>query len=40
MAVARVLGYGSDGEALLADHRERGRRARAVATEVFRRVGE
>jgi glutamate-ammonia-ligase adenylyltransferase len=39
-AVARVLGYGSDGEALLADHRERGRRARAVATEVFRRVGE
>ncbi len=39
-AVARVLGYGSDGEALLAEHRERGRRARAVATEVFRRVGE
>jgi glutamate-ammonia-ligase adenylyltransferase len=39
-AVARVLGFGSDGEALLADHRERGRRARAVATEVFRRVGE
>jgi glutamate-ammonia-ligase adenylyltransferase len=40
MAVARVLGYGSDGEALLAEHRERGRRARMVATEVFRRVGE
>ncbi len=40
MAVSRVLGYGEDGEALLAEHRERGRRARDVATEVFRRVGE
>ena len=40
MAVSRVLGYGEDGAALLAEHRERGRRARAVATEVFRRVGE
>jgi glutamate-ammonia-ligase adenylyltransferase len=40
VAVARVLGYGADGEGLLADHRERGRRARAVATDVFRRVGE
>ncbi len=40
MAVSRVLGYGEDGAALLAEHRERGRRARSVATEVFRRVGE
>ena len=38
-AVARVLGYGVDSAALLADHRERGRRARAVASDVFRRVG-
>ena len=38
-SVARVLGY-PDGAALLDDHRERGRRARAVASDVFRRVGE
>jgi glutamate-ammonia-ligase adenylyltransferase len=38
-AVARALGYGEDGEALLAEHRTRGRRAREVVTDVFRRVG-
>jgi glutamate-ammonia-ligase adenylyltransferase len=37
-AVARVLGY-DDGEALLTEHRDRGRRAREVVTDVFRRVG-
>ena len=37
-AVARALGY-DDGEALLTEHRERGRRAREVVTDVFRRVG-
>ncbi len=39
MAVARVLGFGEDGEALLHEYRERGRRAREVVTAVFRRVG-
>ncbi len=38
-SVARVLGHGGDGPALLEAHRERGRRAREVATDVFRRVG-
>ncbi len=40
VAVARVLGYGADTDKLLADHRERGRRAREVVTDVFRRVAE
>jgi glutamate-ammonia-ligase adenylyltransferase len=39
IAAARVLGFGADGEALLSAYRESGRSARAVATDVFRRVG-
>jgi glutamate-ammonia-ligase adenylyltransferase len=39
--VAQVLGYPADeASRLLDDHRERGRRTRAVVDEVFRRVGE